>query len=146
LTPWSYHGKINKNYKITLKEVGKMENSSKDILNVQSEVRKALTGAFDEGLNKEEARESVINKLIDTCNKAEMTVLGEIMESPQHGLKFAYSVNNALGIVNSLLVEEYEMIPIHISEMELISSQALEAITGVSIEQLLTEVEEKLSE
>jgi len=82
----------------------------------------------------EEKREQLMESLLHTYHITEMSLVHELMFSPEAGFNFALRVNETLGAVNEVIYKEFGIEPVHISELELATIKTIEAVTGDDID------------
>jgi len=117
-----------------------------DINSVVTEIKEYVAKIKGKGATQEEIREGVLGSYDHTTLVAFQLIGNEIAESPEAGAFFAYSVNETLGGVNAVLIEE-GLTPIHISELDFVGKvivKTLEAYTGEHIDQVLWRVEQQV--
>lgn len=90
---------------------------------------------------KADKRETLMRDLIGTYQLAETSQAMTLAVSPHAGLEFAHVVNKSLGAVNEVLFNEFDIEPVHIKELNLVTVDTLEELLGDDIDSILEKIE-----
>jgi hypothetical protein len=109
---------------------------------VAVEAREKVEAMKAEGFSNEKIRKTIVEGISTTTLMVVFKVL-PMLENPVAGVQYTLSVNQALGAVNEVLLKEYDIAPIHISELNNPVVKTLEEFLGKDIDTILTELAER---
>lgn len=121
-----------------------MTMKTQDLLEIAGEIRSHVVRLKEQGASKEELRENVVGSMNFTSETSFKMIAEEVTQSPDAALVFVHSVNQSLGGVNVVLLEE-GLSPMSIHELTFIKElfiDSLEDFSGYTIEELFAQLDD----
>lgn len=106
--------------------------------NVASEIRERIQELELVGKGKEEIRETLKGELKASLEVATIQLFPVLQAMPHTVPNLITSMNDGLGIANEVLFKEFDLVPFHISELELSIVKTYESYSGKKVDELLS--------